>query len=278
MPLQVHLNGLDLISVLDSGAEVQVESVTGWDGPTASTLSVKQRSRRSGAWAGRAFSGPRHIVVEGTIWVPSPELMVPAMDRFVNALPLDPGVVRITQDDSTRWVNAQYEDDPIVTRKTTEYATWSLQLLATDWRRFGNTLPGSTGLSALDGGFTFPLSFPFSIPATVSSGQVTLSNRGNETGPLAIRIDGPVTGPSIRHAESGRLIALSPQLSLAIGEYLLIDPERQEVLANGQASRNTYLTSRQWFGFDPGDNTYAFAAANNNTRALLSVAATEAWR
>jgi hypothetical protein len=278
MPLQVHINGLDLISVLDSGAEIQVESVTGWDGPTASTITATQRARRSGARVGQAFQGPRHVVIEGSIWVPSPELLVDAMDRFVAALPLEPGILRITQDDSTRWVQAQFEDDPLVTRKTREYATWSLQLLTTDWRRFGNTLSGATGLPASSGGFSFPLSFPLRIPATVASGLVTLTNSGNDTGPVRLRINGPVTGPAVRHAESGKVIALSPLLSLADGEYLVIDPERQEVLANGQASRNTYLTSRQWFGFEPGTNTYAFSAANNNTRALLSVEATEAWR
>lgn len=151
-PTQVELNGLNLINLLGTGAEIRVEEVTGWDGPTQSAFSIKQRARRSGATASPSYGGARHVVVSGTIWVPDPALLVAAMDRFVSALPRDPGVLRITQWGETRWVPARVEDVPTVTRKSREHAVWSIQLVSTDWRKFGTDVSDRTRLPSTSGG------------------------------------------------------------------------------------------------------------------------------
>lgn len=54
--------------------------------------------------------------------------------------------------------------------------------------------------------------------------------------------------------------------------------ENRTVLANGQASRSQYITSRGWFGFDPGANVITFAASGPAPSALLTATLTPAFQ
>ena len=152
---------------------------------------------------------------------------------------------------------------------------YSVQFVAVDPRKFGVPLTGSTLLPSSSGGLTVPFTVPFAINSTVITGHVSLFNPGNEVGPVTMRIDGPCVGPVITHVGSGlpRIISLS--LTLGAGEFLLIDCEAQSVLAQGQSGRSNWITSRQWSGLEPGNNTWSFAAASYST-ALLTITATPA--
>jgi phage-related protein len=81
----------------------------------------------------------------------------------------------------------------------------------------------------------------------------------------------------IEHTSSGAQLIFSTSLALGAGEFLLIDMEKKTVLANGQASRNTFITSRGWSGFDPGPNTWSLNAASFNASARLTVMANPSW-
>lgn len=125
---------------------------------------------------------------------------------------------------------------------------------------------------------TAALTVPFQINATTVTGQVNLNNPGNESGPVVLRIDGPCTGPVVTHVSTGNALVFSSSLVLQDNEFLLIDMDARTALANGQANRADYITSRGWSSFDPGDNTWAFSAARYNSESQLSVAAVPAWR
>jgi phage-related protein len=123
------------------------------------------------------------------------------------------------------------------------------------------------------------LSVPYTVPFTVDSlvvpGTVSLTNPGNATGPVVLRIDGPVTGPQVTHVASGLTLTFETTLQLVSGDWLTVDMEQQTALQNDQASRNSFISDRGWSGFDPGDNTWAFAAQSG--AGLLTVTATPAW-
>jgi hypothetical protein len=121
------------------------------------------------------------------------------------------------------------------------------------------------------------LTIPFTIDSTVVSGQVSLTNPGNVNGPVSLRIDGPVTGPVVTHVGSGRALVFSTSLTLGAGEFVTVDMERREVLAQGQSSRNGWVTGRGWSAFEPGSNTWSFSALAHDPGALLSVTASPAW-
>jgi len=125
---------------------------------------------------------------------------------------------------------------------------------------------------------TGALTIPFIIDATVVTGQVNLENPGNESGPVVIRIDGPCVGPVVTHVSTGNALVFSSSLVLQSGEFLLIDMDARTALANGQANRAGYITSRGWSAFDPGDNTWSFTASQFNSQSRLTVEAIPAWR
>jgi hypothetical protein len=155
-----------------------------------------------------------------------------------------------------------------------------VQVTALDPRKYGAmvTTGNVTGLPSTTGGTGWPVTFPLTFTGVTLSGQLSIPNNGNTTAPVVIRIDGPVTGPVVTHISSGASVVFSSSLVMQAGEFLLIDMERRSVLANGQASRAGYVTSRGWFGADPGPNQYGFNAQTYNPTALMTVQTySEAW-
>ena len=122
------------------------------------------------------------------------------------------------------------------------------------------------------------LTIPFTIDAVTVTGQVSLTNPGNETGPVNLRISGPCRGPVVTHVSTGAQLVFSSSLVLGAGEWLEVDMEARSVLANGQATRAPWITSRGWSGFTPGLNTWTFTADAFDPAARLTVVATPAWK
>lgn len=125
---------------------------------------------------------------------------------------------------------------------------------------------------------TDALTISFTIDAVTVTGQVSLVNPGNETGPVRLRIDGPCRGPVVTHVSTGAQLVFASSLVLGVGEWLEVDMEARTVLANGQATRAPWITSRGWSGFTPGENTWAFTAAAFDADARLTVVATPSWK
>ena len=171
-----------------------------------------------------------------------------------------------------------FRQDTVLSSPVTDtVAQFSIQLVAADPRKFSDPLTTSTRLPSSTGGLTVPFTVPFTIASTVVSGSCSLVNSGNTTGPVRLRVAGPVTGPIITHDGTGAQLVFASSLVLAAGEWIDIDMEAHTVLANGTASRSGYITQRGWSGFEPDVNVWAFTAQAYNTAALLSVTATPAW-
>lgn len=276
-PSYLDLGGLTLTGVEDSGVEWFTEVVEGWEGSPRSTVSPVQKARAGGAWAGTAYFTARSLAASGMVTAPTEALLSDAIDRLNDACSLDDSLLTVVESGRTRWCMAR-RDGEVFASSNELSADWSIQLVAVDPRKFAAPLSASTRLPASSGGLTVPFTVPFTISATTVSGQVSLHNPGNETGPVILRVDGPCHGPSITHVASGLTLVFSASLVLGVGEWLTIDPEARTVMANDQSSRNGYITSRGWFGFVPGDNTFAFTATSFDADALLTVTATPAYK
>ncbi|WP_378144819.1 hypothetical protein ACFJGV_15180 [Cnuibacter sp. UC19_7] len=274
----VNMRGLDLCGVdTDTGVAFGVTSLDGWEGAPAATTRIEQRSLRSGGIVSTAYSAGRHVTVKGWLHTYDPSKMLAAKDKLKQAFGRTDGLLTVYELGVPRWGMFRREDEPVINRKTRWYAEWSMQVVSADWRLFGPTLTKSTSLPSTSGGLALPTTVPFLIGATTVTGQVTLTNPGDEVGPVTLRIDGPCHGPVITHRGSGLSLQFSSSLVLGSGEWLLIDMERRQALANGQVSRSGYITSRGWSGFEPGDNTWAFTAAQYDAGATLTVTATPSW-
>jgi hypothetical protein len=265
-------------AVDEFGVDWGLESLDGWAGGTSSTADVVQKPRQSGGWRGDGFAVARSVAMSGGVYAPSADALSASFDRLNAACPVgSDAILTVVEAGRSRWAKVRRSDDVITSWLMPTIGRWSVQMDSTDWRKFGADVSGSTALPSTTGGLTVPFTVPFTINAVTVTGQVSLTNPGNEPGPVVLRIDGPCQGPVITHVSSGAQLVFSSSLVLGAGEFLLIDMERRSVLANGQASRSGYITSRGWSQFDPGVNTYSFTAAVYDAASKLTVTGTPAW-
>lgn len=273
----VTLGDLVLTSRDDAaGVTWVMGNLTGWGSP-GSTIATKQRPRGHGVWAGDAFLAARTVSMSGWLRGDTPEAADAAVDQLIGAVGLDEGPLVVTSGAQQRVCMVRRQGEVVVKRLTDWALAWSIQVVATDPRKFGDTITASTALPSTTGGLTVPFTVPFTIDAVTVTGQVSLTNPGNIAGPVRLRIDGPVQGPVVTHVSSGRSLVFASSVVLGAGEWIEVDMERREVLANGQSSRNGWVTQRGWSQFEPGDNTWAFTAAGYNAASLLTVEAVPAW-
>lgn len=274
---EVTVGALALFGVDAQGVEWNVEKLAGWTGSTGSTRSSEPKPRQSGSFSGRGYSKSRTVTANGQLIAPTNRAAEEAFDRLNAAVDLEDTPVRVTQGGRTRWQLFHRSDDVLDTWLNDCTVAWSLQMASDDWRKFGVDVTGQTGLPSTTGGLSVPFRVPFSINAVTVTGQVSLVNPGNTSGPVVLRIDGPCQGPVVTHVSSGAQLVFSSSLVLGAGEFLLIDMEKRTVMANGQSSRSGYITSRGWSQFDPGVNTYSFTAAVFDAASKLTVTGTPAW-
>lgn len=273
----VILGDLDVNAVeSDTGVTWVAKPVEGWAGP-ASNIAVAKKPRSHGAWVSDPTLEARHMNLPGTVIAPSEAALTDALDRLNQAATITATTLTVVEGGVSRWATVHREGAVLTKRISPLAVEWAVGLVAPDPRKFGDEISASTGLPSSTGGVTFPLAFPVTFDAVTESGQVSLTNNGNIAGPVRLRIDGPVTGPVVTHVGTGRSLVFSTSLVLGEGEFITVDAERREVLAQGQSSRNGWVTGRGWPLFVPGVNTYSFSAMSHSPGALLTVTGSPAW-
>lgn len=276
----VDLDGLDLSGVDDRGVDITLNKIDGWAGSPASTLTVTQRAGDHGGWSS---SNPRFksrvLTLAGTVTADDPALVRDTVDLLNDAAALDPVKLTVTESGRDRWCMVQRQDDVLIDDTIAHAVTFSMQLVAVDPRKYGDTIVQSTHLPTVSGGLTWPLTWPVRWDGVATSGVISIDNPGNIASPVKLRIDGPIDGPRVTHLASGKTLMFSTSLALAAGDWLDVDMARREVLANGQVSRNTWVVDRGFFDLDPGVNEIAFGASGAyNPNAQLTVTVTPAWK
>lgn len=269
-----------LFNAVDSfGAEWTLESLDGWDGETKSTVKTTPRPRAHGSTATTPFSEERVLSGSGLVSCPTPAGLSDALGRLNAAVSLDQTVLGVNESGLVRHMMVQRQDQVLVTRLNQYEATFSFQLVATDPFKYGDLVSYSTSLPSSSGGRTFPITYPTTFTGNTNSGVITLTNSGNASAPVWLRVDGsiPAGGWSVTHLGQQRSLTFATSLALGSGEYVTVDMDRREVLAQGQSARNGWVTSRGWFDLDPGVNSIAFSAKNYDASALLTVTTMSAW-
>src|SRR5436190_22227425 len=114
------------------------------------------------------------------------------------------------------------------------------------------------GLSTSGVGLQFNLTFNLSFGGATSFGGAVLLNSGSATAPAVIRINGPVTNPTVRNVTTGQSLNLTT--TLVAGEFVNLDTSARTVMLNGTADRYSLLTTPQWWGLVPGLNEIRYFA------------------
>jgi hypothetical protein len=276
--LMIALGDLVLGGLDAYGVRWTVSKFDGW-GSTAPTLELSQRARGHGATESESFYTPRMMTIEGLIMAPTNAARLDAEDRLNAAVGLDPFPMIVAHPDRLRNCTVRRKGEVIPTEITDVIASYSVLIVAKDPRKYGDLVTASTLLPSSSGGLVRPSTWPRTWTGVSNTGTVRVNNPGNTQAPVWLRIDGPVPagGWTVTHVGKQKSLTFATSLALAVGEFITVDMDRREVLAQGQSARAGYVTSRGWFSLDPGDNDIAFSAANYSSTAYLTVSTKPAW-
>jgi hypothetical protein len=260
------------------GARWTISKFDGW-GSTAPTLQLSQRARGHGATASESFYTPRIMTIEGLLMTPTHAGQEDAADRLYAAVSLEQFPMLVAHQDRIRNCMAQRQGEVIVTPITDTIASYSVLIAAKDPRKYGDLVTDSTLLPSSSGGLVRPSTWPRTWTGVSNTGVIRVTNPGNTQAPAWLRIDGPIQtgGWTVTHIGKKQSLTFATALALDVGEFVTVDMDRREVLAQGQSARAGYVTSRGWFSLDPGDNDIAFSAQNYSATAQLTVTTKPAW-
>lgn len=282
MDPRVTLGGLSLWGTDGDGVRwIVPKNGLNWSGSGASTRESIQRARAHGGWSGGAYLRPRSYSLRVELSGPDRASVERALDALTAAATIGQTVLSVREDGGERSTLVGREDEVLVTWHNHAAAAWSTGLVAADPRRYAAEVQRRTGLPSASGGLVLrtvgALTVPLVIHSRISTGQVSIVNAGSVEAPVVVRFEGPVQGPAVRHVQSGLTLRLSPRLYLGPGEWVDVDMDARQVLAQGTAARNQFVVSRGWSAACPGDNTWAFSAASSGDEALMTVSTRPAW-
>ncbi|MDQ5862183.1 MAG: phage tail family protein, partial [Actinomycetota bacterium] len=277
-PLWIAVGDLVLGAVDVTGVRFTVDKFDGWGSP-ASSATLTQRARGHGATSSEGFLHPRVMTIEGLIMAPVPGMLSTAADSLSLAVALSQFPMLVSEQGRIRNATAQRQDDVQVTYLSDITARYSIQIVAKDPRKFGDLVTATTRLPFSEDGATWPITLPLTFTGVSGTGVVRVNNPGNTQAPVWLRIDGPIPagGWTITHQGKQQSLTFATALELGAGEFVTVDMDRREVLAQGQAPRSGYVTSRGWFSLDPGDNDIAFSSQNYSSTASLTVTTKPSW-
>ena len=275
----ISLGGLVLGQYDGRGVKWSVNKFDGWDGSPASTTEFTQRARGHGATTSQGFLTPRFLTIEGKITAPSLALLDESRDMLNAAVTLNLTQLLVSESATVRNVMVKRQGAVVVDMITDKIASYSVLVGAPDSLKYGDLDSASTLLPSSSGGLVYPATYPVTYTGVSNTGVIRVRNDGNIQAPVWLRVDGPIPagGWTVTHVGKKQSLTFSTSLALAAGEFITVDMERREVLAQGQAARAGYVTSRGWFSLDPGDNDIAFSAQNYSSTAQLTVTTKPAW-
>ena len=277
---QVALNSDFILGQTDSfGVRWSLTTLDGWDGSPSPTLELTQRARAHGATESESFLTPRILTMGGLIHGANVAAIEAAFDRLNAAVSLAPFDIIVLESGRLRTATVRRKGEVIPKWHSDKLAEYSILVSAKDPRKFGDLVSASTRLPFSEGGLIRPSTWPRTWTGVSGTGQVTINNPGNTQAPVWLRIDGPLPagGWTVTHQGKKSSLTFATALSLGSGEFVTVDMDRREVLAQGQAPRSGYVTSRGWFSLDPGDNVIAFSAQNYSSTASMTVSTKPAW-
>lgn len=273
------LNGFTLQGSDSFGAVWSTSVFDGWWDSPGSTGSTAQNAWADGGWIDEAFLQPRTLVAGGLVRGADRPSTRQAIDRLLAAIPVRTlAPLSVMEDGLSRSVRVRQEHKPVISWLSDTLASWNVQLTAPDPRRFSGdgvsafTYSASTGLPSTTGGLTLPLTAPFSIGATVTSGSVTVTNQGNATPPVRVTFTGPVVNPILRTTTGGYMAF---NITLDAGQTLVVDLDKRTVKINGTVNRRNVM-SGSWITPAAG-TVLMFDSTTYNSAAQMSVQWSDAW-
>ena len=132
----------------------------------------------------------------------------------------------------------------------------------------------STAAATSGGGRTYNRTYNMTYAAGGTGGNLTAINAGNRRTRPVLTITGPSNTPRVENVTAGRYLLFN--LTLGVGDFLVVDLDARTVLLGGTASRYSSLSSgSSWWDLAPGVNLLKFTSADS--LGTLQVAYRSAW-
>jgi hypothetical protein len=262
---QLSYNGL----ITGPGTDVQLLGIDGLLGSPPTRQNDIAKARDHGSYAGLDVFDERVFGLDYLIVRPSVAMeVIRAQLAAAYTLISDPTMQLQLQILLPGWVSARQ-----ITCRPTAFPMpldpWfsynkieaKIQMTAADPFVYDSILQtiGPVGLPTPSSGLTFPATAPFVFGAS-TGGSASLINVGNFAAPFVVTINGPLTNPRFQNA-AGQFVALN--LTLAIGDVLVIDMAAKTILLNGVSRQNAIITGSSWFGLPVGTSSLSFSSSDS---------------
>lgn len=254
-----------------------IDHVRGWHGSPAPRTNVIDREQSDGTFDGPTFQPGRVVALDGWVEAPSQTVLVTAMDQLAALLVAGSrtDVLIGAEVSLSRQLTVRRDGETLIDPVNMLTATFSILLYSSDPVKYSTTLNHvTTGLFTGSNGQTFPRAYPRAFGNLGNQGFATLHNAGNLNAYPVLTItnpSSPLVNPRVRRVGDTQ-VGLA--LTIAAGDFLVIDTANQTVLLNGVASRYTSITAdSDFFACPPGDSQILFTS-DGGSGALLDIA----WR
>lgn len=270
------LNGFNLYGEDKYGCEwhTTFSGTSGIFDGVGSTIATSDKAWSNGWYTNIPTYTGREISVEGYIYGSCPEYIVESWDYFKSQFLIGEQRLTVKLGSLSRWCTVmQASSNPLLEWEGPNLCHWSISLISADAYLYSTEqVSGSTYLPTSEGGMSFPYHFEpdtlWRFNENIDNGYVRLYNSGSASSPVTIRIDGPVTNPSVTHVQSGRTMSFNTELGR--GHYILADGQTHSITVDG-VTEQSIVTSREWPYAAVGSNSYRFSAEEYSSDARLTV-------
>ena len=239
------------------------ESLAGWRHGGGVDTTFTPRPNAHGAMDGQAYRRERVIVVGGLCVAESPESAEVAAENLAAVLADGSlGTMSTSSPHGYRSARVRLSDTPMSEWLSSVTFRWSLQFTAPDWRKYGDTQSGDTGLPGGGTGLAYPLAYPLDYGDPGNTGRVSFTNSGDAATEPTFTVSGPLSvGFEITRVETGERL----RYEHPVGTDLTVDCAAGTVTEAGQR-RERYLTVRQWPSVGRGETaTFQFSTLGPET-------------
>jgi hypothetical protein len=269
----LQLNDVILGQVDANGVCWYWETISGWDSPDL-VGDPTPRIGDHGAWDNPAWYAARAVTFSGWLIAPNEAQRDAALTRLRLAAPPQ-GLVPLTvQEVPPKTAQVRRSGRLQIENLNPLSSYFTVGLIAPDPRRYSTVQSTFTlGLPTSSSGLTLPLTLPATFPAAPATGMGVAVNLGDIAAPWTARLNGPLTNPVLTHIQSGR--RLSYAITIAAGDYLLLNSLDHTVLLNGSADRSGYIAvGSSWWRLNNGTNNVKFTADAGTGTCVLTYAST----
>lgn len=271
-PNQVTLGTFVADNEADTDSRVTAK-VTGWSDAPPVRSSITDRAQQDGGYDAAGLYGPRTVTLEGRVAQATAAAAAAVADALTALAPRSLQTLTVTNASTgARSAQVRIVVGAVLQWYNPQAFSYTLQVKAPDPLKYGAAWSGSTPLSGVSGtGRVWPRVWPtgWGVPAGVTPGQIQVPNVGKAAYWPLLRIDGPVSNPTVVCNQTGDFVTV--RRSVLAGQWLDFDLGARRVLLNGQISLR-YVTTfgGNWLAVPAGGASYSWSADVSDVNARLT--------